>query len=76
MTISQNGQTLQQATCFGHQDEMFAMNLYRFKKEWEAPVIQGSVSVDELPAGTYTCTFTVRLSTGDNIEFRNFTFTK
>jgi len=76
VTISQNGQTLQQATCFGHQDEMFAMNLYRFKKESEAPVIQGSVSVDELPAGTYTCTFTVRLSTGDNIEFRNFTFTK
>ena len=76
VTISQNGKTVQKATCFGHQEEMYTMNLYRFTKDSEAPVLQGSINLEELPAGTYTCTFTARLSTGDNIEFRNFTFTK
>lgn len=76
VTISQNGKTVQKATCFGHQEEMYTMNLYRFTKDSEAPVLQGSINLEELPAGTYDCTFTARLSTGDNIQFRNFTFTK
>ena len=76
VTISKDGETVQQATCFGHQDEMYTMNLYRFTKESEAAVMQGSIDLDALPAGTYTCSFTARLSTGDNPEFRNFTFTK
>lgn len=76
VTISQQGQTVQQATCFGHQEEMYTLNLYRFTKPSEQPVLQGSVSLEDLPAGTYQCTFTARLSTGDNITFRDFTFTK
>lgn len=76
VTISRKGKTVQQATCFGHQEEMYTMNLYRFTKDSEAPVLQGSIDPDALPAGTYNCTFTAMLSTGDNIEFRNFTFTK
>jgi hypothetical protein len=55
---------------------MYTMDLFRFTSEVEAPVLQGSVSVKDLPPGTYTCIFTARLATGDNIEFRNFTFTK
>ena len=76
VTVSQNGQTVQQATCFGHQEEMYTMNLFRFQKDVEAPVTQGQISLEALPAGTYQCTFTARLSTGDDLQFRNFTFTK
>lgn len=76
VTISQNGKTVQKATCFGQQEEMYTMNLYRFTAEYETPVLQGSIDLDTLPAGTYNCTFTAMLSTGDNLQFRNFTFTK
>jgi hypothetical protein len=76
VTISREGRLVQEATCFGSQDEMYTMDPFRFTSEVEAPVLQGSVSVKDLPPGTYTCIFTARLATGDNIEFRNFTFTK
>ena len=76
VTIYQGDQVIQKATCYGHQEEMYEFNLFRFKNETEQTVIQGSIDLTALPAGTYRCTFEARLSTGDNIEFRNFEFTK
>lgn len=75
-TITKDGKTIQQATCFGHQDEMYQFNLYRFMNPVEQTVMQGVIDKDALEPGTYHCTFTARLSTGDNIEFRGFDFTK
>ena len=76
VTISQKGKTVQEATCFSHQEDLYAFNLYRFTSGAEQDVMQGSVDKDELAPGTYQCTFTARLSTGDNITFRDFTFEK
>ena len=76
VTISQNGETVQEATCFGHQAEMYEFNLYRFTNGTEKDVMQGYVRKDDLAPGTYHCTFTARLSTGDNITFRDFEFEK
>ena len=76
VTISQEGKVVQEATCFGHQEEMYSFNLYRFTNGTEQAVMQGSIDKDALSPGTYQCTFTARLSTGDNITFRDFTFEK
>ena len=76
VTISQKGKTVQEATCFGHQEEIYEFNLYRFTSGVEKDVMQGHVDKDDLAPGTYHCTFTARLSTGDNITFRDFEFEK
>ncbi|MBR4863197.1 MAG: hypothetical protein IKU07_01370 [Oscillospiraceae bacterium] len=76
VTISQKGKTVQEATCFGHQNEMYEFNLYRFTSGVEKDVMQGYIDKDALAPGTYQCTFTARISTGDNITFRDFTFEK
>lgn len=69
------GNTVQAATCYGKQYEMYKFNLYRFTEEIESPVMQGSIDLEALPKGTYRCTFQCRVSTGDNITFRDFEFT-
>lgn len=69
-----NGNTVQQATCYGHQDEMYRFNLFRFTREVEKPVIQGYLDLSALEAGTYHCSFTCLVSTGDSITFRDFDF--
>ncbi len=76
VNISQNGNTIQEATCFGHQEEMYQFNLYRFTSSVERAVMQGYLKKDDLTPGTYQCTFTAKLSTGEDITFRDFTFTK
>ena len=74
VNISQKGETVQEATCFGHQSEMYTFNLYRFTQYIEKAVMQGEIQKDDLAPGSYRCTFTARLSTGENITFRDFTF--
>lgn len=76
VTISQEGKVIQQATCYGLQGERYEFNLYRFTSGVEKVVMQGSIKKDDLAPGTYDCTFTAQLSTGDMITFRDFTFTK
>ena len=39
-------------------------------------VMQGKIDKDALDPGQYHCTFTARLSTGEDITFRDFDFTK
>lgn len=76
VTITKDGNTVQEATCYGHQEEMYQFNLYRFMDKVEQTVMQGVIDPDALESGNYHCTFTVRLSTGENIPFRDFDFTK
>ena len=76
VTISKDGETVQQATCFGHQEEMYTFNLFRFKNATEQAVMQGGLELDALASGKYHCTFTALLSTGDNLVFRSFDFQK
>ena len=70
------GKTVQQAICYGKPSELYKFNLSRFVSASEQPAIQGKVDVAALPAGTYQCKYTCKLSTGDSIVFRNFTITK
>lgn len=70
------GNTVQTATCFGKQEEMYSINLYRFTDVVEKEVMQGNIDLNELEEGTYRVTFACRVSTGDNIIFRDFEFTK
>lgn len=67
---------VQTATCYSQFKEMYDFNLYRFTESKEQPAIRGSVDIDALPAGAYRCVFTARMSTGDEITFRDFTFQK
>lgn len=70
------GNTVQKATCFGKEEEMYSMNLYRFTDMVEKEVMQGSIDLNALEKGTYRVIFACRVSTGDNIVFRDFEFTK
>lgn len=76
VTVTKDGKALQKVTCFGHQNEMFAFNLFRFTKEAEEPVMLGSLDLDALESGSYHCTFDARISTGQVIRFRDFDFSK
>ena len=75
VTITQGNKVVQQATCFGHQEEMYTFNLYRFTNAVEKTVMQGFIDKDALEAGSYRCTVTAKVSTGDDLTFRDFTFT-
>lgn len=70
------GKTVQQAICYGKPSELYKFNLSRFVSASEQPAIQGKVDVAALPAGTYQCKYTCKLSTGDSIMFRQFTIQK
>lgn len=76
VTISQKGAMVQEAICFGHQNEMYTFNLFRFANEAEEAVMLGSVNPEALKAGKYHCTFTAKLSTGEDVTFRDFDFEK
>ena len=71
-----NGNLLQKATCFGKQSEMLNFDLGRFADPMEAKSMQGRIELDKLAAGTYHCTYTARVSTGKQIIFRDFEFSK
>ena len=74
--ITKGGKTVQQATCFGHQEEMYEFNLFRFTNKVEQTVMQGVIDKEALAPGSYHCTVTAKLSTGDDLQFRSFDFTK
>lgn len=70
-----NGNTVQQATAFGHQGEMNRFLLSRLNDKTEAPVRRGSLDVKALTPGTYHCTHTCQIATGEILTVRDFTFT-
>lgn len=71
-----DGMPVQESTCFGTQTEMFYFDLSRFTDSLEQDVLLGKLDLDALVSGSYRCTFSARLGTGDVIIFRDFTFTK
>ena len=71
-----NGNLLQKATCFAQQNEMLTFDLSRFVNPMEANSMQGKIELDNLNAGNYHCTYTARISTGEQIIFRDFDFSK
>ena len=73
---NEKGGLVQTATCYSVVQEMYTFNMYRFIHEMEQPGIQGSVDIEALPSGNYRCVFTARMSTGNDIVFRDFTITK
>lgn len=70
------GNTVQEATMFNLSSEMRDFNLSRFTNNVEQTVMKGALDLDALESGEYTVTHTACLSTGQKIEFRNFTYTK
>ena len=74
--MDESGNLLQKATCFGRQGEMLTFELNRFADPMEARSMQGKIELDSLNAGTYRCTYTAQISTGEQIVFRDFTFSK
>ena len=70
------GNLLQKATCFAQQNEMLIFDLSRFVSAMEAQSMQGKIDLDNLASGTYHCTYTARISTGEQIVFRDFEFSK
>lgn len=73
---NEKGGLVQTATCYSVMNEKYTFNMYRFVQETEQPAIQGNMDIDALPGGSYRCVFTARMSTGDDIIFRDFTFEK
>ncbi len=71
-----NGNLLQKAICYGRQGEMLTFDLGRFVNPLEVNSMQGKIQLNELGTGTYRCTYTARISTGEQVIFRDFTFSK
>lgn len=69
------GNTVQQATCFGRQSEMYSFSVSRITNMQEQQVLNGAVDLSSLPAGSYHCKLTCRLSTGREMVFRELDFT-
>lgn len=69
-----SGKTMQSATCFAKQAEKYTFNLSRFGTDGKS--VLGSIDVSKLASGTYTCTYTCQVSTGESFTVRQFTFTK
>lgn len=61
---------VQEAICFGLQEDMYLFDLSRFTSETEQRVLIGSIDLDTLPAGSYRYRFTCKLSNGDEVVFR------
>lgn len=67
---------VQQATCNSMEQEFFTFALSRFDLDAQRGVLVGDIDPAALEPGQYRCTFDCRLSTGEVITFRDFTFTK
>lgn len=70
------GATVQQCTCYGREQEMFAQELARFIWESESESLRGFLDLDVLQPGNYTFTYSCRVSTGQTFTLGSFTFEK
>ncbi len=70
------GGVVQTATCYSGGGDRNIFLLSRFQNELEQSVMSGEQALYKLEAGTYTCRFTCRLSTGLEQVAREFTFQK
>lgn len=70
------GSAVRQLTCFGREESMFKMDMYRFNDILEMEYAQGSLDLESLPGGTYKCVLTCQISTGSIFEVRSFDITR
>ena len=70
------GQVVQSATCYAKESEMYTFQIRRFNDSVEQEVLKGSLNLDQLAAGTYRCTYTCQVSTGDIVTVRQFSIQK
>lgn len=75
VTVTQNGGTVQTATAYGRQKEQKAFSLLAFVDPMEQDVMKGKLDMQALPAGSYRCTVTCLLSTGNSHTVHDFEFT-
>ncbi len=69
------GNVVQQATAYTAEDThiMFRMDVFADPKE--APVIKGSLNIDDLAPGKYRCKTECVIGTGETVTVRDFAFT-
>ena len=72
----QNDRPVQQATCFVRESDMYEFDLYHFENVLDKEYQQGTLDLENLPAGTYKCVLTCQISTGSVLELRNFKITR
>lgn len=70
------GKTVQKANCYGMEKEMYRFDLTRITNEIEQAVMQGSIDLSKLDAGSYTATLTAHLASGEDVTFRTLNITK
>lgn len=71
----ESGKEVQKSTMFCMNNEIESIDLARYRDPVEQDVLKGLVDPDFLSSGTYTATYTARISTGEELTFRTFTFT-
>ena len=67
---------VQQATCNSMEREFCSFALSRFLLDDQLGVLVGKIDPSALEPGQYRCAFDCRVSTGEVIRFRDFTFQK
>ena len=70
------GKLLQTSTCYVREVDKYSFQMKSFRVDAVSQVLNGELDLDALPAGTYTCTITCHLSTGDILVANQFDFTK
>ena len=70
------GNVVQSATCYAKESEMCTFQVKRFNDSVEQAVMKGSLNIDQLPAGTYQCSYTCQISTGETFTVRQFSIQK
>ena len=76
VTISKNGQPVQQATAYGQESSYRSFSMAAFFDPLEQAVMQGTLDMDNLKSGKYHCTITCRLATGNTYTAHEFDFKK
>lgn len=76
VTVSNHkGEAVQHCICHSKEAELFKFDLGRFLLDARQDLLVGEIDLSALEPGQYRCTFDCRLSTGEIIRFRDFTFT-
>lgn len=68
------GEVVQQAICFTKESEHIMFSMTSFEDADAAAVLQGSLDVKQLAAGTYNCKTQCLLGTGETVTVRDFDF--
>lgn len=73
--LDKTGNVVQQVVGYGMDATPYGFLLRRFERTMEQRVMNGTLDIDALVPGSYTCRTTCRLGTGVSLIAREFTFT-